>query len=126
MLTDLAAEQIRALGAEPETDALVAWAIGWEWWNGDFDGERIIYIRPLHVGPGRVFAPTGDPSAAKQATDAMAERTGWDWSLYSKAGKFHFTWYTPLAHARHIHVDAAPTEELARCRAVLLAAKEKR
>ena len=91
---------------------------------------RVQHSRGLHLGyelaTWQKYRPySTDPTAAKQATDAMVERTGWDWSLHVRTGKFQFTWYTPLAHARHIHVDAAPTEELARCRAVLLAAKEK-
>ena len=111
-LSDLTADDVRRLPAGEELDRLVAEAIRGRWWMD------ALYTRH----PAEYSTCLGH-----EATKAMAEKLGkgWLWSLDYEGTGYRFTWLlpTPDGCTGHPFGPSAEgeTEDLARCRAVLLA-----
>jgi len=102
-------------------EAYEAYARYWDNWLKEGNTVEDVHLCSWRDGWGPIFVDeySEDLYAAAEATDWMAQKTGWMWLVGFSGHHYSFIWSKGLS--MRVYVDKAPTEELARCRAVLLA-----
>ena len=130
-LKDLTDKDIAALTAGPETDALVAEAIGL---NVVRVGVGYLVHPPDGPRPGRTMSEKGISPVQPYSTDRNAAGEATDWvcktfwrSIEVRGPNVRGGWMCVFrARGKPCWEATAPTEPLARCKAVLLAWLAKR